>query len=342
MNIFGRLWRKIWVLLLPIILVATADAAVFKVATVSPDGSSWMNRMRAGAQEVEQRTDGRVRFKFYPGGVMGSDKTVLRKIRLGQLQGGALPGGSLASYATSSLLYTLPLQFHSYQEVDFVRRQLDPIIIRDLEKGGFVTFGLAEGGLTYLMSNSGITSVGQLRQKKVWMPDADISSQKAADSFQLNPIPLNIGDVLPGLQTGLVDTIATSPIAAIALQWHTRVSHMTNLPLTYFYAVLALDKKAFTKLSVSDQQHVRQVMEQVFRDIDRQNRRDNIAAFKALQAQGIKLSRPTAAEKSEWQRLGDKATRDMVASGVVSASLYQKLQVQLDRYRSQQGTANQE
>ena len=78
------------------------EAAVLKIATVSPDGSSWMIKMRQGAREIADLTEGRVKFKFYPGGVMGGDKTVLRKIRLGQLQGGALPGGSLATYARNS------------------------------------------------------------------------------------------------------------------------------------------------------------------------------------------------------------------------------------------------
>ena len=64
-----------------------AQAGVLKIATLSPDGSNWMRKMREGAQKVAQATDNRVRFKFYPGGVMGNDMAVLRKIRIGQLQG---------------------------------------------------------------------------------------------------------------------------------------------------------------------------------------------------------------------------------------------------------------
>lgn len=321
-------------ILLQLTAAPLTEAAVFKIATVSPDGSSWMTKMRQGAQEVTELTDGRVKFKFYPGGVMGSDKTVLRKIRLGQLQGGALTGGSLATYARNSTLYNLPLLFRSYHEVDAVRPHMDVFIIKELEEGGFVTFGLAEGGLAYLMSNSSITDVRQLKNKKVWVPDTDANSQNTADSFNLNPIPLSIGDVLPSLQTGMIDTIATSPIVAIALQWHTQISHITDLPLTYFYAVLAIDKKAFHKLSKDDQAQVKQVMQRVFRDIDRQNRKDNIAALNALQKQGIQLSSPSDQEITEWQRRAQHAIDGVLQDGRVSLQLYKQLNTHLSAYRN--------
>ncbi|MBW2100225.1 MAG: TRAP transporter substrate-binding protein DctP, partial [Deltaproteobacteria bacterium] len=81
-----------------LLLSCPAHAVVFKIATLSPDGSFWMQKMREGAEEVAQKTNNRVRFKFYPGGVMGDDKVVLRKIRIGQLHGGAVVSGSLSDY----------------------------------------------------------------------------------------------------------------------------------------------------------------------------------------------------------------------------------------------------
>ena len=65
---------------------------VFKVATLAPEGTAWMREMRAAGEAVKTRTEGRVSFRFYPGGVMGNDATVLRKMRVGQLNGGAFTG----------------------------------------------------------------------------------------------------------------------------------------------------------------------------------------------------------------------------------------------------------
>ncbi|MEN8167976.1 MAG: TRAP transporter substrate-binding protein DctP, partial [Pseudomonadota bacterium] len=331
-----RLEKTLFLLMLSLLLtLPSAQAKVFKIATLSPDGSSWMVKMRGGGKEIERLTQGRVKFKFYPGGVMGNDQTVLRKINLGQLQGGAVPGGSLVRFARSSQIYSLPLLFQSFDEVDFVRHYIDPIIVDELEQSGFVTFGLAEGGLAYLMSDSEITGVRDLKKKKIWVPDADPNAIKVVESFGLSPIPLSIGEVLPSLQTGIIDSVTTSPIAAIALQWHTRVQYMTNLPLSYFIAVLAIDGKAFSKISEQDQKLVRSVMGEVFQDIDLQNRQDNIAAFSALQALGVELSHPSNDEVADWRARARMVTEQLLHTGEVSQPLYQQVSGYLRTCRDQ-------
>src|SRR5690554_4800234 len=110
-----------------------ADAAELKVATIAPDGSHWMREMRAAAAEIEERTNGGVEIKFYPGGVMGNDAQVLRKIRIGQLHGGAFTAGGLAERYSALNLYGMPLLFRSLDEVDYVRMHLDPVLKQGLE-----------------------------------------------------------------------------------------------------------------------------------------------------------------------------------------------------------------
>jgi TRAP-type C4-dicarboxylate transport system substrate-binding protein len=253
-----------------------AAALELKIATLSPDGSPWMLKMRQGAKEISRKTDNRVRFKFYPGGVMGNDKAVMRKIRAGQLHGGALTGGSLHKVFSDAQVYSLPLKFRSLQEIDYVRERMDSILMAGIEKGGFVTFGLAEGGFAYVMSNGPIRSIEELRNQKVWVPDHDATISEAMHAFGIRPIPLSIADVRTGLQTGLIDTVTISPIGAIVLQWHTQVKYLTELPMAYVYGLLAVDRQVFSEISPEDQKIVHDAMGRVFQEIDRQNRTDNI------------------------------------------------------------------
>lgn len=323
--------------LLTVSLGANA-ATVFKIATISPDGSAWMRSMRTAAKTIETETEQRVSFKFYPGGVMGNDKAVQRKIRIGQLQGGAFPGGSMATVHPDSQIYNLPLLFRSYDEIDHVRKALDASINEGYDKGGFVTFGLAEGGFAYLMTNNrAVTTPEALKQQKVWVPNDDPASAKALSTFDVSPIPLAVPDVLASLQTGLIDTVTASPIVAIALQWHTQVKHMTDLPLLYFYATLAIDKKAFGKLSPADQASVRKVLNETFRQIDIQNRKDNVAAFDALKQQGITVATPTAAERALWLQKSASAVKSYVDSGYISKAALDRVMQLLTEYRSQHG-----
>lgn len=307
-------------------LAAPVHAATLKIATLSPDGSLWMTKMRAGAADIKTRTEGRVEFKFYTGGTMGTDKAVLSKIRIGQLHGGAITGGSLADAARDIQVYSLPLKFRGFNEVDLVRGKMDPLLSKQLEDGGYVNFGFAEGGFAYAMSkNAPVTSVAGLRKQRVWIPDNDHQAELGMKVFQVTPVPLSLADVLPSLQTGIIDTVASSPIAAVALQWHTQVKYFTDLPLSYFVGTLAIDKKAFGRIAPADQAVVREVMTRVFREIDAQNRKDNVSAYGALLKQGIKPVKPTAAEVADWERNGELATAQMIKDGIVSAGAAQQL-----------------
>jgi len=292
-------------------------AITLKIATLSPEGSMWMEKMRQGATEVTTETQNRVKFKFYPGGVMGNDKAVLRKIRIGQLQGGAVVGGSLSSFFPANQIYAQPMKFTNLDEVDYIRHHMDSFIIDGLDKAGFVTFGLTGGGFAYIMSKKPIETVQDLRKRKVWIPDNDKLSQDAVAAFGVSPIPLPIADVRTSLQSGLIDTVATSPVGAIVLQWHTQIKYVTNIPLIYLYAVLAIDKKKFLKLNPSDQEIVTRVMTKAFRQIGLQNRKDDGKAIAALKNQGIEFITPDKPIRDEWRKTAGNASQKMVESGTL-------------------------
>ena len=319
------------------LLATQASAQVLKIATLSPDGSGWMTAMRAGAEEIKSRTQGRVEFKFYTGGAMGTDRAVLSKIKIGQLQGGAVTAGSLAEYAKDVQVYSTPLKFKNFEEVDFVRGKMDGQLAHMLDEAGVVSFGFAEGGFAYAMSkNAPITSVQSLRQEKVWIPDNDRQSEEALHAFGVTPVPLALADVLTSLHTGIVNAVAASPIAALALQWHSEVKYLTDMPIEYFVGTLALDKKVFEHLSPADQGVVREVMTREFKQIDQQNRKDNVAAFNALLKQGIKPVKPSAQELQEWAHNGDLAEQRILSQGIISPQAMGEMNGFLKAYRAGQ------
>jgi TRAP-type C4-dicarboxylate transport system substrate-binding protein len=288
--------------LLGLLCAAGAGAADIKIATVAPDGSHWMEQMRAGADEIKMRTGGRVTLKFYPGGVMGNDAQVLRKIRVGQLQGGAFTAGGLAERYPALNLYGIPLLFRSLNEVDAVRARLDPKLLAGLEQAGFIAFGFTEGGFANLLSNEPIRSVDDMKRKKVWVPEGDQISFLAMESLGLSPVVLPVTDVLTGLQTGLIEIAFSSPVAALVLQWQTRVKYRTDLPISYSYGVFAIEKGAFNALSADDQKAVREVMTRVMGGLDRAARDDNKRAAEVLATSGVQAVPVDAASVEDWRR----------------------------------------
>jgi len=314
----------------------SSHAATFKVATLSPDGSFWMNTMREAGKEVEAATDNRVKFKWYPGGVMGDDKAVLRKMRVGQLQGAALPMGELVSFYPDSQAYGIPFLFNSYEEVDYVRSQLDDSLIMGFAEVGMEVLGIAEGGFGYFLTAEPVRVPADLQQQKVWVPQNDVVSARLAQSIGVTPIPLTLSDVLPGLQTGLVNAVAVSPMGAIVLQWHTRVAHITDIPLMYFCGVISLTGKSFNKLSADDQAVVKTVFGKAFKLIDERNRLDNVKAFEALINQGVETVVLTEAERDAWLAMQAPGEQMMQSEGQLSTEALERIKGLIEAFRQSQ------
>ena len=182
--------------------INTLYAKTIKIATISPDGTFWMKQMRAGAKEIKQQTQGRVKFKFYPGGVMGNDDNVLRKIRIGQLHGGAVTMGTVSQSTPDSTVYGLPFLFSSLDDAEEIRKTTDPILRKQIESDGFVNFGFAQGGFTYMMSKEKISSFDDLKEQKSWVPEKSDVGLSVYHNVGITPISLPLSDVLTGLQTG--------------------------------------------------------------------------------------------------------------------------------------------
>ena len=242
-----------------------AQAKTFKIASPSPDGTFWMKQMRAGAAEIKKKTEGRVKFKFYPGGVMGNDDSVMRKIRIHQLHGGTMTNGTLGKISLNMKIYGLPFVFSSLEQSDEVRKTTDKLLMQELEENGFVSFGIAKGGFSYMMSKQRIDTLAALKNVKPWVPEDSEVGRAVYEQAGVSPISLPLSDVLIGLQTNLIDTVVISQIGALALQWHTGIKYIVDLPLTYLVASLIVDKKAFYKLKKQDQLVVRDVMSKVYR-----------------------------------------------------------------------------
>ncbi|WP_421705789.1 TRAP transporter substrate-binding protein DctP [Alloalcanivorax xenomutans] len=316
--------------LFPVLALATT----FKISTLYPDGTSVVRALKKAGATIEERTEGRVALKIYPGGVMGDDRAVQRKIRIGQLHGQMAQGGAFADAYPDGQILNVPLTFNDYGEVDAVREELDPVILKGLEDNGWISFGLVDGGFAYIMSTQPVASLADLQARKLWLPASDSASAKAAKTLGLSPIVLNIGSVLTSLQTGAIDSFAAPPVAALTLQWYARVKYITDLPLLYTYGLLAIDKRYFDRLSEGDQKIMREVLGNTFRQLDQEGREQNREAFQAVQQQGLETVTPSDEQRAVWKSAADKTTQGLVADGELSRAMLDRLHRLLDDYRA--------
>lgn len=333
----GRVWCVALALCATVGASGPVRADEIKLATIAPDGSEWMREMRSGAERVRELTDGRVEIRFYPGGVMGNDAQVLRRIRIGQLHGGAFASSGLAERYRALTLYGIPLLFRSLDEVDYVRERLDPKLETGLEEAGFVSLGFSEGGFANLMANEPVRAVENLQRRKVWVPEGDSLSFMAMEALGLSPVVLPLTDVLTGLQTGLLDVVAASPVAALTLQWHTKVRYRTDFPVAYSMGVLALDARILSAMPADDQRVVRGVMRAAMRRIDRAAREDNREAAQVMTDIGVEPVFVNADDVDTWRRTVAGIYPTLRDRPDIDGPLLDELLGMLEDYRSNSG-----
>jgi len=333
----SKILTRMMPLLIVLLWAPPAWAQTLKIATIAPEGSSWMKDMRAGAKAVEEHTRGRVKFKFYGGGVQGSDRQVRRKMRTGQLNGGAFSSGGLNGFQKDADVFSLPMMFNTIEEARFVRNHMEPELRQRLEDAGYVNFGFATAGFGFMMSNKPMSSLADLKGQKVWTPEGDPVGYAALRALGVAPVTMPITDVMTGLQTDLLDSVTVPPVGAVIFQWHTKLSYITEMPVAYVYAAMLIDKRAFSKISPEDQVVVREVMEGIYRKFDQYGVRDSEEALQALLEGGMKMATPDQSEVRQWRGIVLDSHRKLARKGVFDIKLLDQMQELLVEYRAGQG-----
>lgn len=319
-------------------LPAAASPVTIKFATLAPEGSAWMKVMNSFAAEVREKTAGRVRFRMYPGGVQGDEKDVVRKIRIGQLQAGGFTGVGIGEIAPAARVLDTPFLFRSAAEIDHVYGVLDADFRKMFEAAGYVLLGWAEVGDVIILSNSPVKKPEDLKAVKMWIWEGDPIAEASFAALGVKPIPLSITDVMTSLQTGMIDGLYGSPLAVLAMQWHTRMKYALSLPMANASGAVLLSRKAFGSLSKEDQAALLAAGEKHFRELTRVSRADNVTSIGLLKKAGIAFTDPAGAGViSEFAKTGETARRAL-AGKLYSPELLARIEKVLSEFRKPKNT----
>ena len=307
-NTIKILGLGLWVFLFFAQTVVGAEKSfLIKLATLAPEGTSWMKTFNTINTEVMKKTENKVQFRIYPGGVLGDEMDMLRKLKIGQIQGVALTSGGLSTLFKEMDVLQVPFLFQTYDEVDATLKKMDSFFRKGFEDNEYVLLGWSEAGFIYLMSTLPISSVADLKKAKVWIWEESPMSKAIFDEAGVKAIPLTIPDVLVGLQTGLVDVVYAPPTGAISLQWFTKVKYLTDVPLIYLAGGVVVKKDIFKQFPQTSQNFILESFQQHLDQLKIITRNENRDAVKVMVKNGVKIITPSKDQIDEYKRLSNKA-----------------------------------
>ena len=312
-------------------LIAAAVAAVFvvggvaapavahaqvelKMATLAPKGSAWAKILEKGGKDIEAQTAGRVKVKYFFSGQQGDERDVVRKMTSGNLDGAALTAVGLGLIKGDVRVLELPFLFTNDKQVDYVRDAMKGDFEAQFDSAGYVLLAWGDVGWTHIYTNIPINNKADLAKAKMWAWKDDPIVRALFKGLGINGVPLGVPDVYPQLQTGGIDACYGSPLAAVALQWYTKVKFATTTPISYSIGAMVVRKDVFTKLSAEDQKIIRTSSAAMGAELLAMVRKDNERAKKAMQKAGVKFVETPAALVAELQAEGQKVWKTLVGS----------------------------
>ncbi len=308
--------KKLFLLLLfyPIYSITLfSQEHIVKFATVAPEGSTWANVMKEYDAAIRKESNGRLGFKIYFGGIQGDEKDVLRKIKLGQLHSCGITGVGINEIAKKVRILDSPFLFNSYEETDAVINKFSNDFRKNFEDENFILLGFAEVGFVYTFSNSEIKNISDLQKLKMWMWEGYPIAQSMFQEFKVSPISLSITEVLTSLQTNLINAIYSPPLAALALQWFTKVKYMLNIPLANSQGAIVISKNKFEKLPSDLQEILLRNGKTYMEKLTKLSREDNKKSIETLKKNGIKITEITDKKLlSDFIEIGKRTRRKLV------------------------------
>jgi len=330
--------RFLTLLLLLSALSANVNAKthVLKFATLLPTGTSWTNLLDDWVKEVEKKSKGRLKFKMYPGGVMGDEPDVLRKIRKGQLHGGMFTGYGIGRIYSPARVLEVPFLFKNTRESDYVRKKMMPELEAGFRKKGFELLGWPEVGFIHFFSKQPIRSMDGLRKSKIWLWQGDPLGEAFFKAAKINPVPLSIIDVYTQLSArhGSIDTIYTSSFGAIALQWYSKLNYASEIAFTNAIGGLIVSNSFYNKLPKDLQLLLKTTGKRLGDEIRMQARKENKRSLAILKKNGIKFMFGWSdVDMNEMVRIRDLAAKNLEASNYIPAATFSKVKKHLSNIR---------
>ena len=298
-----------WAALLLAGVLATSALAADKqlrIGTLATKNSLYHRQLMELGEAWRTAQGGNAKYLVYPDGSQGGETDMVRRMRIGQLQGGLLSVVGLREIEPSiAALQNMPLMFKSWEEVDYVREKMRPAMEKKFLDKGFVVLAWGDAGWVRFFSKEPAVRPDDFKKMKFFAWGSEIEQQEIMKRLGYAPVPLETGDILPSIQTGMINAVPSTPYFALATQIYTTASNMLELNWAPIVGALIITKKAWDELTPEGQAAVREAGAKAGVQLRAKARQEVDDAVDAMKKRGLKVNKPNAEQMQEWNTLAD-------------------------------------
>lgn len=308
---------------------------LIKLTTLAPKDSSYHQALQKMGQQWAKATGGDIDLVIYPGGIQGGESAMIKRMRIGQIQAAMVTAVGLSDIEPSVTgLQYMPMMFRDLAEVDHVGAKLQPTLEEMLAAKGFVVLFWTDAGWVQYFSKKPVRTPDDLKKLKMFSWSKGDESDMIAKRAGFNPVALETADILPGLQTGLIDVVAMPPFYALGTQIYTVASHMAQLNWAPLVGATVIKKDIWDRMPADKQAALKEAALAAGRQIKATSRKESDDAVETMaQKWGLKVHRPTPEEIEAWRKTCE-AVYPEIRGKVVPDKIWDDVVKWLQEYRS--------
>ncbi len=322
-------------LALGLFVSANAFAAPqLRIGTLAPKNSLYHRQlMEVGEAWRTAQGDG-AKYVIYPDGSQGGETDMARRMRIGQLQGALLSVVGLREIEPSiAALQSMPLLFRSWEEVDYVREKMRPGMEKKFLDKGFVVLAWGDAGWVRFFSKEAAVRPDDYKKMKFFAWAGESEQQEIMKSLGYTPVPLETSDILPSIQTGMINAVPATPYFALASQIYNTAPHMLDINWAPIVGALVVTKKSWDEMSPAAQEALRAAGLKAGTQMRTKARQEVDEAVEAMKKRGLQVHTPTPEQMKEWTELADKLY-PRIRGKMVPAETFDEVFALLKAYRA--------
>jgi TRAP-type C4-dicarboxylate transport system substrate-binding protein len=312
---------------------AMSATTVVKMATLAPEGSSWYRILQEMGEEWRKASGGAVTLRIYPGGVAGDEDAMIRKMRIGQIQAAAITGIGLAYLEPSFYALHIPMMYESDEEFDYVRDRYAPVLERMMEEKGFVVLNWGDAGWVHFFSKDPVVTPAEAKRLKLFQWSGDTNLLQLYKETGFHPVPLSTNDLLPGLQTGMVNGYASTPLVSLAFQWFGLAPNMADLRYAPLTGATVIEKRAWEKIPPELRPKLLDVSRRAGLRLRAEIRRLNQEALEVMVKNGLKIHTVPPEVQAQWRKMVED-NYPRIRGKIMPAEAFDTVKLYRDEYRA--------
>ena len=330
--------KKVSAALFITLILFSVSGITIKMASPLPEGSEWHRTLLSMAEDWNRITEGRVKLRIFPGGIAGTGEEVVRRMRIGQIDMAVFTASTLASIVPDTFVMSTPFYLDTEEELDHMLAEMSPVFDETFTEKGFRMLSWSKSGWMYIYSTEKVRTPDEVRRLKFAISPEDQAAIKSFKAIGFNIIPLDVNDILMGLQGGMIESFYTSPLAAASFQWFGLAPYMIGYRIAPLIGGITISERAWRRIPARYYEELQESTDRMTRDFYQRAREMENRALDTMTDYGLEIVEISESQKEQWESI---MGRDFSAFAgedkVIGRDIFNKYRTVLEEFRSTGG-----